>query len=131
MQTDQSRATITLADGAGHTFSFQSGLLFYSLAIFRLTGIVLGLQGSLVCGGLGGQHGGAFSSLTSFCNRLGGLPLGGTGIASHADCTASRTMRTCAAGSGRFAPVAAPHDKRRGRNWGHAAVGANRFGARG
>jgi hypothetical protein len=65
--------------------SFQSGLLFYSLAIVRLTGIVLGLQGSRLCGDLGSFRGGAFSSLASFRSRLGGVLLGNTGIANHSD----------------------------------------------
>ena len=61
--------------------SFQSGLLFYSLGIFRLAGLVLGFQGGFARG----RFGGSFSSLPSFRSRLGGLPLGDTGIASHAD----------------------------------------------
>jgi hypothetical protein len=65
--------------------SFQSGLLFYSLSIFRLACIVLSLQGCRLCSNLGSFRGGAFSSLPSFRSRLGGLPLGDTGVASHYD----------------------------------------------
>ena len=61
--------------------SFQSGLLFYSLAIFRLAGLMLGFQGSPEREGFGGS----FSSLPSFRSRLGGLSLSDTGIASHPD----------------------------------------------
>jgi hypothetical protein len=70
--------------------SLQSGLSFGSLGVFRLAGLVLGFQGSLARGGLGGFRGDPRSRFPSVGGRLGGLPFGDTGIAGDADRTPNR-----------------------------------------
>jgi hypothetical protein len=54
------------------------------LSEFRIAGLLLGFQGGLPSGSLGGLRSGEGSSLTSFKCQLGGCSLGDAGFASHA-----------------------------------------------
>ena len=70
---------------SGLPLGFQGGFPRCLLSEFRIAGLLLGFQGGLTSGSLGGLRSGQGSSLTSFNGQLGGSSLSDTGIASHPD----------------------------------------------
>jgi len=73
---------------SGLLFCFRGGFPRDPLSEFRIAGLLLGFQGGLTSGSLGGQ----ISSLTSFNGQLGGCSLSDTGIASHPDRLPRRSL---------------------------------------
>jgi hypothetical protein len=73
---------------SGLPLFFHGGFPRGPLSEFHIAGLLLGFQGGLTSGslgGLGGLCGGQGSSLLSFNGQLGGCSLSDTGIASHPD----------------------------------------------
>jgi hypothetical protein len=63
----------------------ESGLFFYSLGMFSLSGRLRGPLSGLVGGGCGGLLSEPDSGFPRLCGRLGRFPLGSTEIASDLD----------------------------------------------
>jgi len=72
------------------SLGFVSGLPYHPLGVFRIAGLLFGLQGGRASNLLGGFCGGSRGGLPSFQGRFGSLPLGDTGVASHTDRCACR-----------------------------------------
>jgi hypothetical protein len=70
---------------SGLPLFFHGGFPRGPLSEFHIAGLLLGFQGGLTCGSLGGLCGGQGGSLMSFNGQLGGCSLSDTGIASHPD----------------------------------------------
>jgi len=73
---------------SGLLFCFRGGFPRDPLSEFRIAGLLLGFQGGLTSGSLGGQ----ISSLTSFNGQLSGCSLSNTGIARHPDRLPRRSL---------------------------------------
>jgi hypothetical protein len=77
---------------SGLLLGFHGGFPRSPLSEFRVAGLLLGFQGGLTSGSLGGLRSGQVNSLTSFNGQLGGCSLGDTGIASHPDRLPCRSL---------------------------------------
>src|ERR1700724_2739420 len=77
---------------SGLPLFFHGGFPRGPLSEFHIAGLLLGFQGGLTSGSLGGLCGGQGSSLTSFNGQLGGCSLSDTGIASHPDRLPRRSL---------------------------------------